>query len=218
MSLSTSRLLKRAIDVAAAATGLGLTAPLLIATGIAIRAQMGRPVLFTQERPGLKGLPFKIYKFRTMTDARDANGKLLPDDQRLTDVGRFVRSTSIDELPQLLNVLKGEMSIVGPRPLLMQYLKRYSPEQARRHDVKPGITGWAQGNGRNALSWEEKFQLDTWYVDNWSLLLDAKILVRTALKVVMRDGISNQGSQTMPEFTGSGGISVDDGPASGMSA
>lgn len=189
--------------MAAAATGLGLTAPILIGTAIAIRAQMGGPVLFRQERPGLKGRPFRIYKFRTMTDARDPEGKLLPDDQRLTAVGRFVRSTSLDELPQLLNVLKGDMSLVGPRPLLMQYLERYSPEQARRHDVKPGITGWAQINGRNALSWDEKFQLDTWYVDNWSLLLDARILLGTVLKVVKRDGISSKGSQTMPEFMGS---------------
>jgi len=203
MDLSSSRLIKRAFDVAAAAAGLVTTAPILAATAAAIRISMGGPVLFRQQRPGRGGRPFTLIKFRTMTSATATDGSLLPDAARLTRVGRFVRATSLDELPQLYNVLKGDMSLVGPRPLLMQYLQRYSPEQARRHDVTPGITGWAQINGRNALSWEEKFKLDVWYVDNWSLWLDAKILARTALKVVRRDGIANQGHQTMPEFMGS---------------
>jgi lipopolysaccharide/colanic/teichoic acid biosynthesis glycosyltransferase len=153
-------------------------------------------------RPGLHGKPFVMLKFRTMTDQRDANGELLPDDLRLTRFGKWLRSTSLDELPELFNVLKGEMSLVGPRPLLMEYLPRYTPEQARRHEVKPGITGWAQVNGRNALSWEEKFQLDVWYVDHWNLWLDMKILLLTIWKVLKREGISAEGSATMPVFTG----------------
>lgn len=164
---------------------------------------MRRPILFHQLRAGLYGRPFWLYKFRTMTDARDSNGRLLPDEQRLTRFGRWLRSTSLDELPELWNVLKGDMSLVGPRPLLVEYLDRYSPEQARRHEMKPGLTGWAQVNGRNALSWEEKFRLDVWYVDNWSIWLDFKILWLTLVKVLTRDGISAHGHATMPEFKGS---------------
>jgi len=163
---------------------------------------MGRPVLFRQQRPGLRGKPFTLYKFRTMRDARTASGELLPDDLRLTTFGKWLRSTSLDELPELFNVLKGEMSLVGPRPLLMEYLPRYSPEQARRHEVKPGITGWAQVNGRNALTWEEKFRMDVWYVDHWNLWLDMKIVLLTIWKVLKREGISAEGSATMPVFTG----------------
>jgi len=164
---------------------------------------MGSPVIFRQERPGLHGRPFRMIKFRTMRNATDAAGNPLPDAQRMTRVGTFLRSSSIDELPELWNVLRGEMSLVGPRPLLMEYLPLYSPEQARRHDVKPGITGWAQINGRNALSWDEKFALDVWYVDNRSFLLDLKILALTVKKVVVREGISQQGQATMEKFRGS---------------
>jgi lipopolysaccharide/colanic/teichoic acid biosynthesis glycosyltransferase len=160
-------------------------------------------VIFGQLRPGPGGKPFTPYKFRTMTDGRDASGRLLPDVERLTSFGRFLRASSLDELPELINVLKGEMSVFGPRPLLMQYLDRYTPEQARRHEVKPGITGWAQVNGRNAISWEEKFRLDVWYVDNWSLGLDLRIIWMTVLKVFRREGISAVGEATMPEFMGS---------------
>jgi len=163
---------------------------------------MGRPVLFKQMRPGLNAKPFYMYKFRTMTNEKDEQGNPLSDEQRLTRLGRFLRSTSLDELPELFNVLKGDMSLVGPRPLLMQYLARYTPEQARRHEVKPGITGWAQVNGRNAITWEEKFALDVWYVDNWSLWLDIKILAMTVVKVFKREGISAKGEATMPEFMG----------------
>jgi sugar transferase EpsL len=161
---------------------------------------MGRPVLFRHVRPGLHGKPFVMYKFRTMRDLRDAEGKLLPDEARLTPFGRWLRTTSLDELPELVNVLRGEMSLVGPRPLLMEYLDRYTPEQARRHEVKPGITGWAQIHGRNNLSWDERFKLDVWYVDNWSLWLDVKILWRTLWMVLRREGISAQGHATMPRF------------------
>jgi lipopolysaccharide/colanic/teichoic acid biosynthesis glycosyltransferase len=165
-----------------------------------VRLRLGSPILFYQERPGLHGKPFFMVKFRTMTDARDATGALKPDGERLTAFGRFLRSTSLDELPELWNVVKGEMSLVGPRPLLMRYLERYSPEQARRHEVAPGITGWAQVNGRNALSWDEKFTLDVWYVDNWSVALDFRILWMTISKVVRREGISQTGEATMEEF------------------
>jgi len=164
---------------------------------------MGSPVLFRQIRPGLNGKPFEMIKFRTMKDAVDAQGNPLPDSERLTPFGQFLRSSSLDELPELWNVLKGDMSLVGPRPLLMEYLPLYTPEQYRRHEVRPGVTGWAQINGRNALSWEEKFQLDVWYVDNRSLWLDIKILFLTVKKVVIRDGISADGEATMPKFTGS---------------
>jgi lipopolysaccharide/colanic/teichoic acid biosynthesis glycosyltransferase len=163
---------------------------------------MGRPVFFVHIRPGLRGRPFKMYKFRTMLDLRDANGNLLPDEQRLTRIGRILRATSFDELPEFWNVLKGDMSLVGPRPLLMEYLERYTPEQARRHDVKPGVTGWAQVNGRNAITWEEKFKLDVWYVDNWNNWLDFKILFLTVLKVLRREGISANNHATMPVFMG----------------
>ena len=175
----------------------------MAAAALAIRWSMGSPVLFRQERPGLGGRAFWLLKFRTMRDAFDAEGRLLPDSERLTSVGRLLRATSVDELPQLINVLRGEMSLVGPRPLLMQYLARYSPRQARRHEVKPGITGLAQVRGRNALSWEEKFELDVTYVETWSLLTDLKILLQTAASVVRREGISQTGHVTMPEFLGS---------------
>jgi lipopolysaccharide/colanic/teichoic acid biosynthesis glycosyltransferase len=161
---------------------------------------MGKPIFFKQLRPGLNGKPFEIYKFRTMTERNDENGMLMNDKERLTRIGRFLRSTSLDELPELINVLKGNMSIVGPRPLLMQYLDRYTPEQARRHEIKPGITGWAQVNGRNAITWEDKFKLDVWYVDNQSLWLDLKIIGMTVLKVLKREGISQEGQATMSEF------------------
>jgi len=178
-----------------------LTAPALLLV-LLVRVKLGPPVFFTQTRPGLHGQPFQMIKFRTMTNARADNGTLLPDCERLTCFGRFLRSTSLDELPELLNVLKGEMSLVGPRPLLMDYLPLYSPEQARRHEVKPGITGWAQVNGRNAISWEEKFQLDVWYVDHQSFWLDLKILFLTVKRVFQRSGISAYGEMTMPRFTG----------------
>jgi lipopolysaccharide/colanic/teichoic acid biosynthesis glycosyltransferase len=197
-----SFLLKRFLDVIGSACALILFAPLLAAIGVLVRETMGASVLFRQQRPGLHGKPFTMYKFRTMSDARDANGNLLPDAQRLTRLGKFLRSTSLDELPELFNVLKGDMSLVGPRPLLMQYLDRYTPQQARRHEVKPGITGWAQVNGRNALPWEEKFALDVWYVNNHSLALDARILLMTVQKVVKREGISHEGQATMHEFAG----------------
>ncbi|MFN7015818.1 MAG: sugar transferase [Fimbriimonadales bacterium] len=194
--------LKRGMDVAVSGLLLIALAPLLIGLALLVWRQLGRPILFRQARPGLHGKPFVMYKFRTMTEARDAHGNPLPDSERLTPFGRWLRATSLDELPELLNVLKGEMSLVGPRPLLMEYLERYTPEQARRHEVKPGITGWAQIHGRNALSWEEKFQLDVWYVDNWSLWLDVKILWRTVWIVLKREGISAEGHATMPEFRG----------------
>ena len=175
----------------------------MIFLAVAIRWKLGSPVLFRQQRPGLGGRPFWLLKFRTMTDARDADGNVLPDDQRLTAFGRFLRAASLDELPELFNVLKGDMSLVGPRPLLMQYLDRYTPEQARRHEVRPGITGWAQVNGRNAITWEEKFRLDVWYVDNWSMWLDIKIIAMTIWKILKREGISHPGQATMARFTGS---------------
>lgn len=180
---------------------LVLALPLLLLWGL-VRRKLGSPALFRQARPGLHGRPFMMVKFRTMTDERGADGELLPDAQRLTSFGRFLRATSLDELPELWNVLRGEMSLVGPRPLLMEYLPLYSPEQARRHDVRPGITGWAQVNGRNALSWEERFKLDIWYVDHRSLWLDLRILWLTVRKVIVREGISAQGEATMPRFTG----------------
>ncbi len=191
------------MDVVGAVAGLVTLAPVIGATAVALRFSVGAPVLFRQRRPGIEGRPFELVKFRTMTDARDAAGNLLPDVERLTRVGKVVRSLSLDELPQLWNVLKGDMSLVGPRPLLMQYVERYSPEQARRHDVRPGITGWAQVHGRNAVDWEERFKLDVWYVDNWSLALDLKILARTLRSVLRREGVSRAGHATMPEFTGS---------------
>jgi len=195
--------IKRGLDVLLAGVLLLLTAPLMLAMALAVRWRLGAPVFFRQQRPGLHGKPFTLYKFRTMTDARDEQGNPLPDEQRLTRLGRFLRSTSLDELPELWNVLKGDMSLVGPRPLLMEYLPLYTPEQMRRHEVKPGITGWAQVNGRNALTWEERFALDVWYVDHVSFGLDLKILLLTLWKVVTREGIAHAGSETMPKFTGS---------------
>jgi sugar transferase EpsL len=193
---------KQVLDRFAAGVGLVATGPILLGSMVAIRATMGAPVLFSQQRPGRSGKPFVVYKLRTMRDARDDHGNLLPDHDRLTRLGRMLRATSLDELPQLWNVLRGDLSLVGPRPLLMQYLERYTPEEARRHDVMPGITGWAQINGRNALTWEEKFNLDLWYVDNWSLTLDLKILARTLRQVIVREGISSGGHATMPEYMG----------------
>ncbi|WP_020676308.1 sugar transferase [Geopsychrobacter electrodiphilus] len=177
--------------------------PIIVMLIMLVRIRLGSPVFFRQVRPGLDGQPFQIYKFRTMTSDRDGLGRLLPDLKRLTKFGQFLRSFSLDELPGLINVIKGEMSLVGPRPLLMEYLDRYTPEQARRHEMRPGITGWAQVNGRNAISWEEKFKLDVWYVDNQSLWLDMKILWMTLAKVFKRDGISHAGEATMTEFMGS---------------
>lgn len=200
--MGVARAVKRLIDTVLAAAVLALAAPVVLVIALAIRVSMGRPVLFRQVRPGLHGRLFCIYKFRTMTDARDAQGRLLPDGERLTLLGRFLRSTSLDELPQLWNVLRGEMSLVGPRPLLPEYLDRYTPEQARRHEVRPGITGWAQVNGRNATTWEERLRQDVWYVDNWSLWLDFKILWMTVVKVLRREGVSKEGHATMPEFMG----------------
>ncbi len=197
-------LIKRFLDLIMTVPAFVLLSPVLFVTALLVRCKLGKPVLFSQERPGLDGRPFKIFKFRTMTDARTPHGHLLPDEKRLTRFGRFLRSTSLDELPELLNVLKGDMSLVGPRPLLMQYLARYTPQQARRHEVKPGITGWAQVNGRNAITWEEKFKLDVWYVDNWSLWLDIKILFMTVWKIFKREGINQAGQATMEEFKGSG--------------
>ena len=198
-------MIKRLIDVLASLFGLLLLSPLLVTVAVLVRIQMGSPVLFRQVRPGLNGKPFQMVKFRTMLDATDKSGNPLPDDQRLTRLGAILRSTSLDELPELWNVLKGDMSLVGPRPLLMEYLPLYSPEQARRHEVRPGVTGWAQVNGRNAISWEEKFKLDVWYVDNQSLWLDIKILFLTVKKVLVRDGISADGEATMTRFTGNKG-------------
>lgn len=195
--------MKRISDFTLALLGLiTLALPLLILIAL-IRRKLGSPVFFRQIRPGLHGQPFEMVKFRTMTDACGPEGALLPDAERLTPFGRFLRATSLDELPELWNVLKGDMSLVGPRPLLMEYLPLYSPEQARRHAVRPGVTGWAQVNGRNAISWEEKFALDTWYVDHQSLLLDMKILWLTIKKVLVREGISAAGEATMGKFTGS---------------
>jgi sugar transferase EpsL len=194
--------MKRAIDLIFSTMALIILAPVLFLLGVLVRLKLGSPVLFRQTRPGLRGRPFTMIKFRTMNDARDAKGTLLPDSVRLTSFGRFLRGTSLDELPELLNVVKGDMSLVGPRPLLMQYLDRYTPEQMRRHEVKPGVTGWAQINGRNAISWEEKFALDVWYVDNRSIWLDLKILALTAWRTVRRHGINQPGQATMEEFMG----------------
>jgi sugar transferase EpsL len=201
-----SRYGKRWFDLILTIPGFVLISPLMTLITLLVRLQLGTPVLFKQVRPGLHGKPFIIYKFRTMTDTRHKNGDLLPDAQRLTKLGRFLRSTSLDELPELWNVIKGDMSLVGPRPLLMQYLDRYTPEQARRNEVKPGLTGWAQVNGRNAITWEKKFELDIWYVDHCSLFLNFRIILLTLLKVVRREGISAAKEATMPEFMGSESI------------
>lgn len=194
--------MKRNIDIFFAIFCLLLLFPILIGISICIYISIGRPIFFRQERPGLHGRPFEMVKFRTMDEKRDKFGNLLPDTERLGFIGRFLRSTSLDELPELWNVLKGDMSLVGPRPLLMEYLPLYSAEQNRRHNMKPGVTGWAQINGRNAISWDEKFALDIWYVDNWSLCLDVKILVKTAFKVVAREGINTVDDKAMPPFLG----------------
>ena len=194
--------MKRLLDIVASFCALLLLSPIIAIVAWKISKNLGSPVLFRQTRPGLHGKPFEMVKFRTMKDATDAQGNSLPDAERMTPFGNKLRSSSLDELPELWNVLKGEMSLVGPRPLLMQYLPLYSPEQARRHEVRPGVTGWAQINGRNAISWEEKFKLDVWYVDNRSFWLDFKILLLTVKKVLIKDGISANDHVTMPEFLG----------------
>lgn len=191
---------KRVFDLSMSIIAFLIASPIMAIISIYIYVIMGRPIIFKQVRPGLKGNPFPIRKFRTMTNENDKRGMLYPDEYRLTGVGKFLRSTSLDELPEILNVLKGEMSIVGPRPLLMKYLDRYNPEQFRRHEVKPGITGWAQVNGRNAISWDDKFKFDVWYVENMSFTLDLKIIALTIKKVLKREGITAQGEATMPEF------------------
>jgi sugar transferase EpsL len=197
---------KRLIDILGSAFGLAVTSPVLLVAAVAIRTTMGSPICFRQRRPGFHGEPFELVKFRTMRAPRPGEDPLRTDGDRLTRVGRFLRATSLDELPTLWNVLRGDMSLVGPRPLLMQYLDRYAPEQFRRHAVKPGVTGWAQINGRNTLSWEKKFELDVWYVDHHSFLLDLRILVATAYKVIRREGISHAGEATMGEFMGSADV------------
>lgn len=197
-----SRYGKRLFDLALTIPGLILISPVLALIALLVRVKLGSPVLFRQTRPGLHGKPFTIYKFRTMTDARDAEGNLLPDKERLTRLGRFLRATSLDELPELFNVIKGEMSLVGPRPLKMDYLSLYTPEQGRRHESPPGITGWAQINGRNALDWPQRFQQDVWYVDNLRLKIDIIIFVKTFIKVISRQGISAEEHATMPPFKG----------------
>ena len=194
--------MKRLLDILGACTGLILFSPLFLVLTFLIRRRMGPPALFTQGRAGLKGRPFVLYKFRSMNDARDAHGDLLPDETRLTNFGQFLRRYSLDELPQFWNVLKGDMSLVGPRPLLLDYVPLYDSSQCRRLDVKPGITGWAQINGRNAIGWNDKFALDVWYVEHYTLLLDVKILLLTVWKILKREGISAPGDATMPRFTG----------------
>jgi sugar transferase EpsL len=201
MSARSARLL----DLVAGGAALAAAAPLLLGVGLAVGASMGRPVLFRQRRPGRDGVPFELLKFRTMRAARSDEEEVASDGARITKLGALLRRTSLDELPELLNVLRGEMSLVGPRPLLMQYLGRYDAEQARRHEVRPGITGWAQVHGRNAVSWDDRLAMDVWYVDHRSLALDLKILAKTLLQVARADGIEHEGSATMPEFMGSGG-------------
>lgn len=202
-SVCYKRFGKRLIDVGMTVIALALAWSVLLGLAVLVRITHGPPILFRQTRPGLHGRPFQLIKFRTMRSAFDAQGRPLPDAERLTRLGRWLRATSLDELPELWNVLRGDMSLVGPRPLLMEYLPLYSAEQARRHEVRPGITGWAQVNGRNSLSWEEKFELDVWYVEHQSLWLDIKIMAFTIRKVLLREGISAQGEDTMPRFTGS---------------
>ena len=194
--------MKRAFDFVAACGALILLGPLMVTIAALVRSTLGSPVIFVQERPGLRSKPFKLVKFRTMKQDRDSNGAVLPDADRLTPFGRFLRGSSLDELPELWNVVRGDMSIVGPRPLLMEYLPRYTSRQARRHDVRPGITGWAQINGRNSLRWEDKFEMDLWYIEHHSLALDMKIIALTLWKVLQRDGISAAGEATMPAFMG----------------
>ncbi len=198
-------MIKRIFDVCITILAFILLSPVILILALLIRSRLGKPIIFRQYRPGLHGSPFEMVKFRTMSDDVDEDGNLLPDEQRITRFGSFLRSTSFDELPELLNVLRGDMSLVGPRPLLMEYLPLYSERQARRHDVHPGVTGWAQVNGRNAISWEEKFDLDVWYVDNHSLVLDLKILWMTVVKVIRRDDISHDTHVTMEKFTGTCG-------------
>lgn len=195
-------MLKRAFDIVASTSALVVLSPVLAITAYKVKKELGSPVLFRQTRPGLHGKPFEMIKFRTMKDATDKEGNALPDSERLTEFGKKLRASSLDELPELWNVLKGDMSLVGPRPLLMEYLPLYSPEQAKRHNVRPGVTGYAQVNGRNSLSWEDKFKLDTWYVEHQSLWLDMKILLKTVKKVIIKDGISAEGEATMTKFTG----------------
>ena len=195
-------MLKRAFDIAASTSALVVLSPVLAITAYKVKKEMGSPVLFRQIRPGLHGKPFEMIKFRTMKDATDTEGNALPDSERLTDFGKKLRASSLDELPELWNVLKGDMSLVGPRPLLMEYLPLYNAEQAKRHNVRPGVTGYAQVNGRNSLSWEDKFKLDTWYVEHQSLWLDMRILLKTVKKVLIKDGISAEGEATMTKFTG----------------
>lgn len=202
--MSPYRAAKRTVDLAGAAVALVLLSPLMLFAGFAVRITMGKPVLFRQQRPGLAGKPFLLYKFRTMSDGRDSGGHILSDEQRLTRLGNLLRRLSLDELPSLWNVIRGDMSLVGPRPLLMEYLPLYNDEQRRRHDVKPGITGWAQINGRNAIDWNRKFELDIWYVENRSFWLDLKILFFTVLKVFRREGISAEGHATVEPFKGNG--------------
>jgi sugar transferase EpsL len=203
------RALKRALDVVVSAFSLVLLSPVLVAVAVIVWIE-GSPVLFRQQRPGYKGVPFFALKFRSMIDQRDEQGRLLPDEARITRLGAFLRRSSLDELPQLWNVLRGDMSLVGPRPLLMQYLDRYTPEQGRRHSVPPGITGWAQVNGRNDLAWEKRLALDVWYVDHWSFSLDLRILGITVWKVLKGEGIAAEGSATMPEFMGTEATSSDE--------
>ena len=193
---------KRIFDLIAVTLGLILLSPFILLTALFVRIFLGIPILFRQQRPGYKGRPFFIYKFRTMTATSNSAGNLLPDSERLTRLGRFLRAISLDELPELINILRGEMSLVGPRPLLMEYLDRYSPEQMRRHDAYPGLTGWAQVNGRNAITWQDKFALDVWYVDHWSFWLDVKIILMTLWKVIKREGISQPGQATTEYFLG----------------
>ena len=195
-------MLKRAFDIAASTSALVVLSPVLAITAYKVKKELGSPVLFRQTRPGLHGKPFEMIKFRTMKDATDKEGNALPDSERLTEFGKKLRASSLDELPELWNVLKGDMSLVGPRPLLMEYLPLYNAEQAKRHNVRPGVTGYAQVNGRNSLSWEDKFKLDTWYVEHQSLWLDMKILLKTVKKVIIKDGISADGEATMTKFTG----------------
>ena len=196
---------KRCFDVILALILIILLSPILLILWILVRIKLGGPALFKQERPGLYGSVFMLYKFRSMTEKKDSSGNLLPDHERLTKFGKLLRQTSLDELPELFNILRGDMSFVGPRPLLVRYLSRYNTEQTRRHDVRPGLTGWAQVNGRNAVTWEEKFKLDVWYVDHWSLWLDLKIIVKTVEVVLKRSGISEAGEATMSEFMGNTG-------------
>jgi lipopolysaccharide/colanic/teichoic acid biosynthesis glycosyltransferase len=216
-----ARAVKRAIDIAGAAVGLIVLSPVIAAVAVLVRVRMGRPVLFRQERPGRHGHLFTVYKFRTMTDDRDDEGQLLPDEQRITRMGWFLRSTSLDELPELVNVLVGDMSLVGPRPLMVEYLDRYTPRQALRLEFRPGITGWCQVNGRNSGSWDDKLELDAWYAENWSVALDLRILASTVKAVARREGIANEGHATMPAFLGSssssqmsqGASAVNGGPS-----